>query len=441
LTIQQAAAEFEILNNQMMPSNTAGEQSGHPGIFSLYGVVIGKYEAALWTLFVAIMLLLLIACANVSNLILARGVGREQELAIRASFGASRWSLFRLLLTENMLLSLASGALGVGCAYWGVLMLRALRLGDIPRFETAHLNFHVVIFALGVSVMSGILSGIIPAYRTSRANLLVSLQVGSTTTQPIRHRQLRDLIVSLETAVALILLVGAGLLINSFLRMARSDWGFRSSNVLMLDVKLPSYMIWNHRLPRETFVRLNSEAVQRQALFAESILARIRTLPGVDSAAAAQGVPIRWSSVKATTLGVEGRLVTGSIGTWVVGPDYFRTLGIPILRGREFNAQVADSAPRGVVISKALAERLWGLSESLGKQIDVLELKNDGFSYLPEIQDRLQRKDTTIYQDPSAWQRVGGIPYEVIGVAGDVRMFGLQMDPNPAVYVKGSVRC
>lgn len=416
-TLRDAQAELDVLSGRLRQSRLWN--SALPvdlGVFPLYVVVVGKYGTAFWTLFGAVLLMLLIACANVSNLLLARDIARESEFAIRASLGASPLNIFVLLLLENVLLSLGSGVFGVVCAWWGVLFIRGLRLSDIPRFESAHIDLNVLLFALAVSVASGLLSGVLPAWKFARANFRsISQHIGAS--PPVR-RQLRNLVVAIEVSVSLVLLASAGLLINSFVRLTHAEWGFNPDHVLLLEARASKSVAQNSGVRSE---------------LADEIVGRLSRIPGVLAAAMAYAVPTEYVWTP-THLAVDGRYVTTDwiAGSWVVGSNYFQTMQIPILFGREFEQKDNELAPRVVVVSKSLAQKLWPAENPVGKQIEILRLKK-------QIRDRL-RKEKTVFVDPSTWRSGSswgpdGTPWTVIGEVRDVRMFGLDTDPDPEIYL------
>jgi putative ABC transport system permease protein len=291
--VSLAQAQLELDTLQRGTQQAASGSAPQPGIFPIYRIVVGKYGAAMWTLLAAVMLLLLIGCANVSNLLLARGVGREKEFAVRASLGAGRARIFRMLLAENVLMALVAGVAGILAAWWGLVLLRELRLADIPRFNQARIDASVLLFGLGVALVSGVMAGLAPAWKAAGADLLSSLQVGGAGTHSGAHGRLRDLIVTVEVAIALVLLVGAGLLINSFVRIVRADWGFNPDHLLLVDVRLPS--------PASRSVDENTE-------YMRELIARLSRIPGVTSASMALGVPIDYG-YGGTTLAVNGNML------------------------------------------------------------------------------------------------------------------------------------
>jgi putative ABC transport system permease protein len=316
------------------------------------------------------------------------------------------------------LLSLAAGGLGVLGAWWGVLILRGLHLADIPRFDSARIDLRVLLFAACVSTVTGILSGLIPAWKAARPNLLASLQLGGMSTYPRGQGQLCNLLGTIEVAVAIVLLAGAGLLINSFVHLTRADWGFNPDHLLLVPTNLP------RSLDKDFAARIQ---------FNEDVVNRLARVPGVASSAMAYGVPIKyfWSL---TQLAIGGRWVNRDweAATWIVGPEYFRTMQIPLLRGREFNVRDDELAQRAVVVSKKLADQLWPGTDPIRKQFGVLKLKKD--------LETLVRKDPEsslipkIIGSPESWEP-DGTPWQVVGEVGNVRAFGLDSESQAALYI------
>jgi putative ABC transport system permease protein len=419
VALGQVQAELETLSKRGQRAKSPEGTETNPGIFSLYSVVVGKYEAALWALLGAVTLLLLIGCANVSNLLLGRGVGREKEFAVRVSLGASRASIIRMLLVENLLLSLVAGVFGIFCARWGVLLLRSLRLVDIPRFEWARIDSRVFLFALGVSLATGLASGVVPAWKSGRPDLLGPLQLGGLSTHPRGHGQLRDLLVTMEAALALALLVGASLLIQSFVRLSNADWGFNPDRLLVAEVRIPRSLV---------------QTPSQRAEITGEVLERLSRIPGVATAAMTYGIPLRFFW-RPTHLAVDGRFLNANwtAGTWIVSGGYFRTMGIPLLRGREFDERDGASAPRTMVVSRALAEKLWPGKDPIGKRVQILKLKKELFDRM--YKSGTMSLDQNTARSEESWEP-DGAAREVVGECANVRPFGLELEPNPALYVE-----
>ena len=423
VSVKQAQSDLDDVNRRLAQAYPDTNRGTTTGVFPLRHIVIGKFERALWMLLAAVAVVLLIACANVAHLQLARGVERETELAIRAATGASRSRLLRQLLTESVVLAALAGALGVLLAWAGVRAIHAFALTDIPRMDAARLDPRVLGFTLGISLITGVVSGVWPAWKASRVRVSDTLKSGGLTTTGAGRGQLRDLLAISEIAAAIMLLVIAGLIVRSFVHLSRSEWGFNPDKLLLIDVKVPPEL---------------QKQREPASQWAESVVAQLRAIDGVEHASRSDSAPIRWGAWKPTALAVDGDMVTRgwSAGTWVVGHDYFATAGIPILEGREFSTDDTATAPSRVVISHALARKLWPSQRAVGKHLQLLELKTVNGEPLPEIIARMKQRDRTLGSDPGLFQPVEGRSWEVIGVVGDVRMFSLDITPDPALYLE-----
>jgi putative ABC transport system permease protein len=411
VTPRQAQAELDALNEDA----SSTEAALHPGVFPLYAVVFGKYTTALWTLLGAVALLLLLACANVSSLFLARNVEREREFAVRASLGANRASLFRLSLVENTIACAPAGAVGILVAFWGVRLLAGMRLASMPRFESARVDGWALLFAVGASMLTGVLSGLAPAWTGSRPNLVEALQSGGAATETRSHGRIRDLLVTVEVALALVLMASAGLMINSFIRLVRADWGFGAGNVLVVSYSFQSKM-----------------AVAREAQAVDEITSSLTGVPGVQSSSAGQGVPVDYG-YRFAQISIDGKWVNRdwTVASVVVSPGYFRTLGVPMFRGRDFDSRDGEDSPRSVVVGKKLAEKLWPGQDPIGRQFELLKLRDD-------LRDRARKDPTSLdnatVNSPASWEP-DGRSWQVIGEVADVRWFGIDYDPYPTVYI------
>ncbi|MBI3664923.1 MAG: ABC transporter permease [Acidobacteria bacterium] len=358
-------------------------------VVPLQEYVVGEARRALMVLLGAVAFVLLIACVNVANLLLARATARAREIAIRSALGAGRRRLVRQLLTESVLLSLAGGILGVILAQWGTDALIALGPDTIPRASEVRVDGWVLAFTLAVSVLTGLLFGIVPALAASKTDVHESLKEGGRTSAG--GGRLRSSLVVAEIALSLVLMIGAGLLVASFGRLLGVDPGIHPDNVLTLRLALadPPY---DNRAVFLAFYRRVQE--------------RLKTLPGVEAAAAINSLPLTPRDF-ANTFSIPGRppLLPGEFLSaemrWV-SPDYFRVMGIPLLKGRTITDRDTEETPRVVVISETMARRWWPNEDPLGKRISIAY----GGEFVPEI----------------------------VGVAGDVRN-GLDLEPLPYMYV------
>lgn len=425
VTLEQAQVEIDTINKRLASSYPDTNKDSEIGISLLYGFVVGKYYTALWTLLGAVGLALLIACANIANVLLARGVAREKELAIRAAIGASPRAIIRQMLIESLLLAILGGTLGVLLAAGGLRFMRGIGLTDIPRLQTASLNGAVLLFTLGVSILTGFLFGLAPAWKASSLNLTASLNQGGMASVQAGRPHLRELLVVVEIALAFILLVGTGLLVSSFVRLSRTNWGFQPDGLLLIDLKLPD------STPQFSSSSTGAVAatLQRHIEFTEEILNRLKRIPGVESVGMGYGVPIDWGTWTRTQIVIQGRPITGdlTVGAWSVSAGYFQTLGVPILKGREFSQQDSTVAPKTVVLGRDLADRLWPEQNPVGQRLDILQPNKT----VLEKAGRQRWEDPAFLKDPWSWERD---TREVIGVVGNMRMFGLDQGPESVLY-------
>jgi putative ABC transport system permease protein len=415
-SVAEAEADLDVINARI--AEQTGQDGPRPstGVFPLRQILIGKYEQALWMLLAGVALVLLIACANVIHLQLARGIDREAELATRLAIGASRGRLMRQLLTESVVLSVLAGALGLLLAWAGISAIRVLAITDIPRMDLARLDLRLVAFIAGISMVSAWLSGLWPAWKTSRVRGLGALQVGAIST-PGRHQsQARDMLAMTEIAIAITLIVASGLVVRSFVHLSQSDWGFEPDNLLLVSVKAPA------QIARDRV---------RRAEFRDIVSGRIRRLAGVEHVSIGGVAPIRWGGWAPRPLSVDGLVRSSTAGVWAIGESYLQAVGVRILEGRVFDARDAAGA-HSVVVSRSLARELWPGVTPVGRTLQILEARRDLPKPDPLALARLQMSGR-LYQE---WfQPLDGAAWEVIGVVADVRMFGLDVEGNPALYL------
>jgi predicted permease len=340
VTIERAGAEMRELaarlGDEFPRSNT-----GHGlRVRSLLDDYVGEARPALLVLAAAVALVLLIACANVANLLLARGAARRKEIALRVALGASRGRVVRQLLTESLLLAAAGGLLGLLLAWWGVELLTGLSPDTLPRVENIAPDARVAAFTLLVTLATGVLFGLTPALSAAKSGVHAALgEGGLRATGGVRGRRLRSALVVSEVALSLVLLVGAGLLLKSFWRLTRVEPGFESRNVLTLRLRLPDAKY--------------AEAGQAVAFLGEA-RRRINELPGVETVSLTTGFPLGRS--EGTGYHVEGRPEPSQPSDWVaadrlsVDENYYRALGIPLLAGRNFGAQDTAQSPPVVIV-------------------------------------------------------------------------------------------
>jgi putative ABC transport system permease protein len=361
VTLEQAARDMTAFAAQLrkdLPDKFATDWTLE--VKTLDEVNTGPVKPALLVLLGAVGFVLLIACANVANLMLARAAARHKEVAIRTALGADRWSLVRQLLTESVLLSFIGGAVGLGLAYASIRGLVAMNPGNIPGIADLTIDMRVVVFTLVVSLATGILFGLVPALQTSRENLHVTLKEGGRSGTADRSGQMmRRVLVVSEVALALTLLTGGGLLVKSFAKLQGVDPGFKTGNILTFGLALPAA-----RYPTDT----------AQKNFYNAVIPRIAQVPGVKAAGATSVMPFGggWST---SSFNVEGFVVPPKTNSpWgdirIVSGDFFGTLQIPLVRGRYFNASDAPTSPRAAVVDDEFVKRFYKPGdEPLGKRI------------------------------------------------------------------------
>jgi putative ABC transport system permease protein len=394
VTIAQAEAEMGAIIsglNKQYPENSPRGARIVPELDQM----VGDVRPALLVLLGAVGCVLLIACANVANLLLARATSRQREMAIRAALGASKGRMIRQVLSESLVLASAGGALGALLAFWVTDFLVRLIPADIPRLSAIHLDSRVLVFTIALSLVTGLLFGMAPALQVSTSSLSESLkESGRGATEGIHRHRVRSTLVVAEVAVAAMLLVGAGLLIRSFARLERVDPGFNPHQVLTFKVELPG----------------SRYSMARMVDLFRQIATRLNQLPGVRSASALFPFTLNGDEAD-TTFDIEGRSVAEAdrprtAYIWVE-PGFFRTLGIPILSGRDFTAQDDLKTTPVIIINQTLARRFFPNENPVGKRIST----GIGNGYK---------------QPPMR---------EIIGVVGDVKQEGLEADVAPAAYV------
>jgi len=391
MTLSQAEADMQVVAERLELQYPNDNTNLRVEMKSLHEELTGRVRLALLILLGAVAVVLLIACVNVANLLLARASGRKKETAIRSALGAGRWRLIRQSLTECLLLSLAGGLVGLLLAYAGVNWLTKMNAGNLPRTDGIGVNWQVLFFTLGVSVFTGVVFGLVPALQSSRLNLTEALKDGQKgAAGGVHNRQWLGGLVVTEVALALILMTGAGLLIRSFRHVSETDPGFNPERLLTLSVPLPL---------------TGYESQQKQALFYEHALERINALPGVESAACVSRVPL--VGVATAIFTAQGNPMTPgtepNADYRTVSPSYFRTAGVPLLAGREFTEQDRDGAHDAIIVNEELARLFFPGESAVGKRLQ-LALERTRFR-------------------------------EIVGVVGNAKLAGLDAKVDPAIYV------
>ena len=367
-SVQSAQADIDNVAARLEQQYTETNTGLRASVFPIVADTVRKYDTGIWVGMAAVCFVLLIACANVANLMLARATGRHKEIALRAALGASRWRIIRQLLTESLIVALIGGALGVLVGVWGIDALRAANPGDAAKFapgwHNLGLNFTVLIFTIALSVLSGLVFGLAPALQVSKPNLNDALKDGSRQSSGRSH-WLRSSLVVVEVALSLILLVCAGLFFRTFLTLFRTNPGFDPENVLTANLMLP---------------RAKYKDEPQAAQFYNDLVQRVGSQPGVESVAVVNYLPLGGSnSSDAYLVEGEGEPASGeeNIGRYrVCTPGYFSTMRIPILNGRAFTEQDKAGGPRVVIVNETLARKHWPGQDVIGKRIrfqDTLE--------------------------------------------------------------------
>src|SRR6266550_4403644 len=389
--IDQARAEMTTIEGRLEKEYPGGNTGIGISLIPTQEQTVKDIRPALLVLFGAVAFLLLIACANIANLLLARAASRKKEIAIRTALGASRLRVLRLLLTESLMLSLAGGGIGFLLALWGTDALVALEPDNIPRLSEVGVDARVFLFTLSVSVVTGIVFGLIPGMRTARPDLNEALKEGPRgSTGSAGSKGTRSVLVVLEVALSLVLLVGAGLMIKSFLRLQQTNLGFNPENVLAVSLTLPE-----SRYPGD----------RQQAGFFQETLARLQSVSGVQSAGATTSLPLTLS-VNGSDFRIEGQPEPEAgkeliINMSSVSPGYFQTLGVPLMKGRDFSDRDNKDAPKTAIINSDLARTYFPNENPIGKRIK--------------------------FTDTDTW-------ISIVGVTGDVKQLGQDIGVKPEIY-------
>ena len=398
-TLQQANAEVKLVAEHI-----AGRDPNHRGWSArardLHEQIVGPVHDAFTVLFAAVLLVMLIGCANVAGLLLARGVSRRRELAIRAALGGGRLQLVRQLLVESMLLSLLGAALGVALAAWSLDVLVALAPREVPRLAEVHLNLRVLLFALGAGLFSGVAAGVWPALQASQTDLLDAFKEGSGHASEGRSRgRARRVLVVAEIALALVLAVSAGLMGKSLKRLLDMPFGFDAGGVLTAQVGVP-------------FTRYREG--KPFADFFAALVERVSHLPGVTSAAVTSHLPLDEAGKFDNTIHVDGTpppppgFDHNSQLNWIAG-DYWQTLRIPLRSGRLLDARDSAGAPPAIVVNEAFAKKFLAGMDPLGQRVQIFNNRwNDG---------------------SSQWR------WTIVGVVADTRQMAADRDPRPEIYL------
>ena len=395
VTPAQAQLDLTAISNRLRdlyPDNNGNVTP--PRVLALQDEVVGSYREGLWLILTAVLMVLLIACSNLASFQLARAASRHKEMAIRAALGARRLVLMRQLITESMLLATLGGGLGLLLSFWAKDLLLAVSPADFPRAAAVNIDGRVLLFSLLITLFAGFALGLAPAIQHTKSDLNSDLKEGGRDTASVTRNRVRSLLVVFEIALSLMLLVGAGLLLKSFARLRGVSPGFDAGNVLAVRLSLPA-------------ARYSSGASVK--LLYDKISSRIAVLPGVERVSAASALPLS-GLIARTTFTIAGRPpakvsdVPFAQHRWV-GPDYFQTMKIPLVGGRDLSDRDSDQSPNVIVIDQALQRRFYGDQEPLGTHV------------LIDMGDGNPARD-----------------YEVVGIVEDVKHMSLTDEPTPTLY-------
>ena len=408
ITVAAAQADMKIVGEQFRrgyPRNMDEHET--VAVAPLREAMAEDVKTPLYILMGAVLLVLLIACANVANLLLARAAGRQREMAIRGAMGAKRGRVLRQLLTESVLLAGFGGVLGFALGSWGVRGLLVMVPGNIPRLSNAEgqavippLDWRVAAFTLGIALLTGIIFGLFPALQTSNPDLVSNLKEGGRSGSGVRHARARSVLVVSELAFALVLLVGAVLLIRTFVGLRTVNPGFDAHNVLTMTTSMAGG---------------NYASTAKVANFVRQVERRLESLPGVDAASASLLLPTVCCIDLVFQIPdkppAKGAQYNGDEQWRAVSPHYFRAFRIPLLRGRSFNETDVENSARVAVINEAMGRKYWPKEDPLGKVIVI------GKGLGPQ------------FEEP---------PRQIVGIAGNARETGLSKDDPPVMYVPQS---
>ena len=391
VTVAQAGAEMKMISERLAkqyPKESADESAE---VVPVLEQMVGGARQSLLALLAAVAVVVLIACANVANLLLVRASVREKEIAIRTALGAGKARLVRQMLAESLVLAIGGGVLGVLLAYLALRPIQTLSAGSIPRVQDITIDGTVLLFAVAMSLATGLIFGLAPAWQAARPGIAGIMKEGGRSSATGGGRLVRNALLVTEVALSIVLLVGAALLLRSFARVTTVDPGFRADNVLAFRVALPPAAY--------------REDHQRVAFF-DKLIGRLEQLPDVRSAGMIQALPMRGSYVLSFT--VQGRpepkpADEPSANHRVVSPRYFSALGIPLKRGRLFTEQDTETSPMVAVIDEAFAARHFANEDPIGRGIDIGN-GTDGF-------------------------------YQIVGVVGNVHHVDLEASAGPTMYV------
>ena len=394
VSIAQAKSDLAAISTRLEQQYPEDDKGWGATAVPLREQLVGDIRPALLVLFGAVAFVLLIACANVANLVLAKTLARRKEIAIRTALGAGRIALVRHILAETVALSMAGGVLGLLLARAGIALMVKLLADRLPRFVEITLDTQVLAFALVVSALAGVLAGLIPSLRFTRTDVNEALKQGSRGSSDAGGSKTRNVLVVSEVALSMVLLIGAGLMVRTLWELRNVEPGFDSANVLALDVVVPA----------DRFSSPSGEVS-----FFQEVLQRVRALPGIDSAGVIDSLPLGSDGGSHQPFSIEGRPVQPmseqpEVDIRLISPGYLKAMRVPVIRGRDLSDGDAAGRPGAALISNALARRFWPNEDPIGKHITL--------TFFPDV------------------------VREVVGIVGDVKLDSLdETRPVDTIYV------
>ena len=394
VSLDRADAELAVLNQRYREQHPTAPDAG-PGIVmqgqSLRELVVGNVRAKVLMLSAAVGVVLLIACANVASLMLSRALARKREIAVRTALGASRGTLIRQLLTESLMLACCAGVLGVGLSWMATRAMTVWGATQLPQGIPMAMDSRVLLFTIVVSCLAGMFFGTVPALQLARADPNSALRAeGRGLSAGYKRAQTKNMLVIGQVALSLLLLIGAGLLLRSFVRLLRVDPGFDAANVLTMNISLPT---------------VKYAKAEQQISFFDEAVRRVSALPGVQSAAVSAALPLSFKRISPVLAQGQPDAPLAQrpfIDIEAISPEWFRTLRVSLMTGREFTAADNQQAPKVVVVNETLAREFWPNDNPVGKHVTV-------------------GRST--------------VPAEVVGVAADIKNKGLEQNTQPQLYL------
>ena len=424
LTAEQAHTEVSAIAKQLKQEHGKDTDAVDFAVVSQQEFMVGSVRNALLMILVAVGFLLLVACANVANLLLAQATSRQRDFAVRSALGATRFRLARQFITENVLLVLVAGALGIVISFWGVDLLLGLNQQSLPRVNDIEVNARVVVFTLGLSLTIGVVLGLVPLFRFSTKDLERTLRETGAGARGYAGQRLRSVLVVGQMALTLVLLIAAGLLGKSFYLLLQVDPGFKTESAVAMELSLPDPPLDEQRytnlmqaydrllkqgIAPDPNVELNAEE-ERQRLFQSQLLERLKTTPGVSEVGSISQLPLTGGGPDGMFLINNNPARKGNADYRRASAGYFAAMQIPLLRGRTFDSSDHANAPNAAVISQSLAQKYWPNEDPIGQTIQFGNMDGDL---------RL---------------------LHIVGVVGDIRDYGVDEAIAPTLYANSLQR-